>query len=91
MAARILMAACSAPARAVSGRIDEELVASEPAANVRGPQDLANQGPKLLEDRIAGQMSARVVDRLEVIDVDHQDRDGRRERLDPAKFCPADS
>ena len=75
MAARSLVAACSAPARARLREDHEKFVASEPAANVRGPQDLTNQNPKLFEHRIAGQVSARIVDRLEVIDVDHQDRD----------------
>ncbi|MCK7491617.1 MAG: hypothetical protein MZW92_07930 [Comamonadaceae bacterium] len=52
-----------------------ELVTAEPACYVLLPQRLLDPASNLGEHRVAGVMAHRVVDRLEMIQIDEQDRD----------------
>ena len=51
-----------------------ELVTAEPPDHVRGPHDFAEHTGHRLQDFVARGMSKRIVDRLEVIDVEHNQR-----------------
>jgi hypothetical protein len=51
---------------------DSELLAADPAEIVPGPQLQRGGGGDPLQDAIAGRMTMRVGDRLEMIGVDHE-------------------
>src|SRR5450759_1325244 len=53
---------------------DEEFVAAVTAAKVAAPQDLAEALPDRGQDFVAAQVAVPVVDALELVDVEHHDR-----------------
>ena len=55
---------------------DSELVAAEAGAGVGGPQARLQPFADLAEQEIAGRMTERVVDRLEVVEIHEQHGDG---------------
>ena len=59
--------------RVPRGHHDRELLAAEPADDVRGPDRRAQSLGEAAEDLVAGAMSVDVVHALEVVDVEHED------------------
>ena len=59
---------------------DGEFIAAEAGDEVLGPDRLAQPVRDALEEFVADQMSQRIVDALELVDVDIEDRELRRLR-----------
>jgi hypothetical protein len=58
------------------GQDNQKLIAAESAADIRRPQDLSDSCSECFEDDVSSQVPPRVIDGLEVVDVDHQHREG---------------
>src|SRR5690348_16571675 len=65
------------------GQDDRELVAAHPARDVHRPHGLAETFRDLGENAVAGQMPDAVVDRLEVVEVEEDERDAAAVPLGP--------
>ena len=72
MAARATLTAASTPS--TSGSSMRELVAAQPGHRVAAPQHLAQARPHLAQQQVAGVVAERVVDLLEAVEVDQQQR-----------------
>jgi len=57
---------------------DHELLAAVSPCDVLGAQALSEDGSKISQHGIAARMPVRIVHALEVVDVEHQDRERRR-------------
>ena len=57
---------------------DGEFVAAEPRQHVAGAQRISAAARDLAQQRIAGSVTERVVDVLEAVEIEHQDRERRR-------------
>ena len=73
---------CSASSTALvelrARKQDEELLAADPITEIERAQLLAQLIRDVLEHRIAGRVSVRVIDALEVVDVADDQRDRLR-------------
>ncbi len=58
------------------GKNDRELLSPVPGDDIRGPGALPEEFPDLPEREVAGRMSEAVVELLEIVHVDHQERQG---------------
>ena len=58
------------------GHDHRELVAADAAGDVRRPDDVEDPVGGLGQHRVAGEMADPVVDRLEVVEVEHDEREG---------------
>ncbi len=76
IALAIPSAASCASAALQRGRIDGELVAAEPGQGVAGAAATAQDVGNFLDQAVAGRVAIGVVDLLEVVEVEHQDRAG---------------
>ncbi len=73
-------------ARVAGGHDDPELLAAEPADDVRGPHGLAEDVGERDENLVAGAVPVDVVDALEVVDVEHEDGDRVVRPADPVEL-----
>ena len=76
----LLLDALGEPERvgqAARGHDDRELLAADPADGVARAHDREEDRRDLGEDVVAGRVAVHVVDALEVVEVEHHERDGR--------------
>jgi len=69
------------------GEDDRELVAAHPAGDVRAPDDRLQSLGHAGEDGVSGQMPDAVVDRLEVVDVEEDERELAGSRAAARSLC----
>src|SRR5512140_748119 len=58
------------------GKNDRELLSTIPRNDIRGPGALPEEFPDLLKRNITGRVSMSVVELFEIVDIDHQERQG---------------
>ena len=81
-------ATANASASDSTSQQDDELVAAEPGDGVRAADDVLQARAERDEEVVAGLVAERVVDRLELVDVEQQHRDERLRALRAGEGVP---